>query len=110
MDALEVSQALETARQHQAAARWDQLQAVLAEVLRQEPNCYDALLMLGTLALRSGKNDVAFGLLTHAVAVNASAPGAHGYLGTTLHAMGRFEDAFAELDRAISLSPRWALP
>jgi tetratricopeptide (TPR) repeat protein len=78
------------------------------QILEREPDNTRILTMLGVLAAQSGRIRLAADLLQHATKLNGSDPLAHNNFGIVLTALGRFEEAIAHFDRAISTTPDYA--
>jgi predicted O-linked N-acetylglucosamine transferase (SPINDLY family) len=74
-------------------------------VLRSVPEHYQALHLLGVLAL--ARRDVAAGAnwIARSLRLNASQPLAYSNLGAALLDLGRSEEALRNLDRALALMP-----
>jgi tetratricopeptide (TPR) repeat protein len=76
-----------------------------AAILARQPEHFDALHMLGVIALQTNRAAQGVALISQALAVNPRAAGAHCNLGIGLHALKRFEAAVASYDIAIALAP-----
>ena len=86
-----------------AAAR-----AVYQAVLAREPRHFDALHLLGVLALQAGDPTQAAALIERALTENPAQPqhaDANVNLGTALKTLGRIDDALAAFERATTLNP-----
>ena len=79
-----------------------------ADVLRQQPNHFDALHLLGVIALQTQRTDRGIELIRRAIGQNAKVAGAHSNLANALMLVNRPEEALASYDRAIALSPDYA--
>lgn len=73
------------------------------QVLRLEPQHFEALHNTGIAAFQSGNFEVAASFLRSALAVNAEHAPAHSDLGNTLREMLLMEDALRSYDRALAL-------
>jgi tetratricopeptide (TPR) repeat protein len=93
--------------QHQQGRLVDARRAY-RDILRQEPAHFDALHMLGVLAMQTGHDEHAVDLMRKAVALNGTVAFAHYNLGNALRALNRLEDALASYDTAIALDPDFA--
>ncbi len=83
---------------------------IYRDVLRQQPQHFDALHMLGVIALQTGHAEQAANLIRNAIALNADVAAAHYNLGKTLTTLGASEEALASYQRAIALKPDYARP
>lgn len=79
------------------------------EVIRQQPGHADALLGLGAVSLLEGRPAAALIHLQAARAVNPSDPLTRLYLGLSLQALDRPEQAAAEFEQVLALSREPAL-
>src|SRR5579862_1747222 len=78
---------------------------IYREVLRQQPNYFDALHLLGVIAIQMQQTERAVELIRKAIGLNAKVAAAHSNLGTALLKLKRPADALASHDRAIALKP-----
>jgi tetratricopeptide (TPR) repeat protein len=78
------------------------------EILRQRPNHFDALHLLGVIALQTGRTERGVQLIGKAVRLNGNAPAAHNNLGNGLRDLKRLIEAVASYDKAITLKPDYA--
>jgi predicted O-linked N-acetylglucosamine transferase (SPINDLY family) len=69
------------------------------------PNHFDAMHLLGVVAMQRGHLDDARGLITDAIALNPKFAAAHNNLGNVYLRQGRLDDAQACFERAIKLQP-----
>ena len=76
------------------------------EVLARQPDQPVALQLLGTMAQRTGANDVAIGFFTHALASDKRLAAAHIGLGDAYAVAKRWDDAIAAYRAAITLEPK----
>src|ERR1700740_2494516 len=75
------------------------------EVIRQAaPKNFDALNMLGTIALQTGNFQEAAQTLAEALEINPNA-GSYSNHGLALFELGRLEEALASYDQALVLRP-----
>src|SRR5262245_33560821 len=98
-------EAFATARAHFQAGRLQEAEAGCRQVLEQDPGHADALHLLGVLAHRSGRNDVAAELIARAVVLNPDNPEFHYNLGVAQQVAGRFDQAAASYRLALRLQP-----
>ncbi len=99
-----LQQAVVLRRQNDLAGTQRVLQAVLGIDARN----YDALHMLGVLALDAGDGARAVELIGAAIGINGAHAAAHYNLGNALRLVGRTAEAIASYDRAIALRPEHA--
>jgi len=78
------------------------------EVLRQQPNHFDVLNLLGVIALQTRRTERAVELIKKAIGLNAKIASTHRNLGNALWDLKRPEEALASYDRAIALKPDYA--
>jgi len=93
-----------------AAHRSGQLEAArqgYTAVLEREPRNFDALNLLGVVAVQLGQPDVGETLLRLALDVRPRSQEALGNLALALRALGRETDAEAALRAALELAPRY---
>ncbi|WP_158903669.1 tetratricopeptide repeat protein [Burkholderia sp. L27(2015)] len=87
----------------QQNAAFVEAEALYREILQLRPNHFDALQLLGTLALQSGRWDEGIALLRKAVAINAMQAPIHSNLAFAYNAVSRFKEGLSSADRAVSL-------
>jgi len=78
------------------------------EVLQHTPTHFDALHLLGVLALQTRRTKSGIELIAEAIKLNPNSAGAHSNLGNGLRDLRRFDDALASFDKAIALKPDYA--
>jgi hypothetical protein len=81
---------------------------VFETVLAMQPNRFDALHLLGTIAVNTGRPERAAELIQKAVDLNPQFPAAHKDLAVAQLALDRRFDALASCDRAIALDASYA--
>jgi len=81
---------------------------IYEEILRQHPTYFDALHMLGVVALQTNRAASSVELIKKAVAVNPDMAIAHGNLGIGLQSLNRHNEALASYGTAIALKPDYA--
>ena len=86
-----------------------QAEALYAEVLRREPDNFDALHLLGVLARQGGAPESAIELIGRAIALDAGKAIAHCNLGAALQDAGRQQEALASYERALALQPAYPM-
>lgn len=104
------SQASLTAQLQQAAALHQQGQLVqadglYAEILRLQPEYFDALHLAGICAMQQGQAARAVDFLTRAIALNTDNSAAYANFGVALRALGRLEAALDSYRQALLLAP-----
>jgi protein O-GlcNAc transferase len=100
-----VQQAFDLAVQHHQAGRLAEAENLYRQILLQQPAHFDALNLLGVIALQAGQLDVAADLMRRAIAVRPDYAEAHSNLGKALKGQGQLNDAIAAYRRAIALNP-----
>jgi predicted TPR repeat methyltransferase len=86
-----------------------QAETLYAEVLRREPENFDALHLTGVLARQGGAPEAAIELIGRAIAIDGGKAVAHCNLGAALQDAQRHEAALASFDRALALQPGYAM-
>jgi tetratricopeptide (TPR) repeat protein len=76
---------------------------IYEEILRQQPGHFDALHLLGQVALNTQRVERGVALIRLAIALQPDAPAAYSNLGIGLCGLDRFEEAIASFDKAIAL-------
>ena len=89
---------------HQAG-RLPEAEQLYRQTLAADPDCPDALHLLGMLALQSGHTQPAIELIGRAVKLVPDEATFYGNLGLALAAAGRNTEAQASCERALSLRP-----
>jgi protein O-GlcNAc transferase len=97
----------------QGLARHQQGNLVEAErhydaALKSRPDNFDALHMLGVIALQKGRLEQGVEIITKAVALNENSAIAFNNLAKGLKDLGRFDEAIIHFERAIALAPAFA--
>ncbi len=101
------------ARFRQGLARHQQGQLVEAErhydaALKSQPDNFEALHMLGVVALQTGRLERGVKIIRKAVALNENSAAAFNNLAKGLKDLGRFDEAIVCFERAIALAPSFA--
>ena len=78
---------------------------IYRDVLRQQPDFFDASYLLGVIALQTRRIELASELFGRAIALRPDHAEAHNNLGAALANLGRHADALAHYDTAITLKP-----
>src|SRR5215472_16502469 len=89
-------------------ARFAEAERAYEEVLGQEPRHFDALHLLGIIALQTGRTQRGIELIAKAIELNPNVAAAHSSLGSALNTLKRHEEAIASCDKAIALKPDYA--
>ena len=93
---------------HKAGER-AQAEKLYADVLRREPDNFDALHLMGVLARQGGAFEAAVELIGKAIAINGGKAIAHCNLGAALQDAQRHEEALASYERALALQPSYPM-
>jgi len=88
--------------------RFGEAERLYNEVLAQSPAQFDAMHLLGVLALQTQRTERGVELIARAIAINPNSWGARNNLGNGLRDLGRLDDALASFDGAIALKPDFA--
>lgn len=97
----------EAVRLHQQG-RLAEAAALYQDVLRQQPNHFDALHLLGVAAVQGGNAKDAAAALEKAIGINAMRAETHFYHGLALNRLQRTDAAVISYDKAIALNPQYA--
>lgn len=87
----------------------DAAAALYLQIIRVEPQNFDALHMLGVYAYQTGDLASAHRLITQALRIDANDPLAHVHHSAVLQKQGRLEEALAAIQQALRLAPDHAL-
>lgn len=93
---------------HHRAGRLPDAAVCYRAVLAIEPRQFDALHLLGVVALGQGRPEEALAWFDRALAVDASTARVHANRGAALRELRRPDEALASLDRALAIEPRHA--
>ena len=96
---------LDAAIAHHQAGRLDEADAAYRRVLAALPKHFDALHLLGVVAMQRGRLDDARVLIADAIALNPKFAAAHNNLGNVYLRQGRLDDARACFEHAVKLQP-----
>ena len=83
-------------------------QALYEQVLAKDPKNFDALHLLGVLALQTQNPAAAADLIGQAIKVNPNHAAAYSNRGNALKSLKRLDEAVASYDKAIRLKPDYA--
>jgi protein O-GlcNAc transferase len=78
------------------------------EVLQRQPDHFDALHLLGVIAIQSRRTEMGVELIKRAIRLNPKVAEAHNNLGNALMDLKRPAEALASYDRAVALKPDFA--
>jgi tetratricopeptide (TPR) repeat protein len=87
------------------AGKLEEAERHYRKVLTLHPEHFDALHMLGVVALQEGRVAYAIDLIERALRKKPDVPAAHGNLATALSRSGRLEEALAAHQRHVDLCP-----
>jgi predicted O-linked N-acetylglucosamine transferase (SPINDLY family) len=93
---------------HHQAGRLAEAQERYRDALAADPHGYDAVYMLGVLALQLGRPEEAAGFFERAVGIAPESAPAHNGLGEAYRRLGRLDEALSSLRRAVALDARLA--
>ena len=88
--------------------RLDLAYAAYEEILRLHPRQFDALHLLGVIALQRKEAQKSVALIRQAIEVNPDHAAAHMNLGSAFRELRQLDQALASYDRAIALRPDFA--
>jgi predicted O-linked N-acetylglucosamine transferase (SPINDLY family) len=83
-------------------------QSFYGQILKLDPNHFNALHLLGVLRHQQGRNQEAHALISSAHALDPASAEALSDLGVVLQALERHEEAIAAYDRLLAIQPRHA--
>ncbi|WP_413196736.1 tetratricopeptide repeat protein [Pararobbsia alpina] len=86
----------------------DEAEASYREVLAMKPRHLDAMQLLGTLALQSGRLEEGLEFLSRASTIDPRQPAIQSNMAFALNAMGRYAEALPRADKAIALTANFA--
>ena len=87
------------------AGKFERAREICRKILKRQPDHFDALHLLGVIALQTGHMQRAVAFLEKAVAINPGISEAYSNLGHGLCGLNRFDEAIACYDKAIALNP-----
>ncbi len=100
--------ALQQAVAHHKAGELDTAQRIYQDILHADPAHFDALQLLGAIAVQEGRWGEALDFLSRALRVNPAHAAVHSNVGNALKALGRSHEAVASYDLAIRFKPDYA--
>ena len=99
---------LGAALEHFANGRLRDTEILCRQILAAQPQHDQALHLMGVLANRAGRHDVAVELMQRAIAISPQTAVYHSNLGVVLTASGQFADAERACRQAVALNPTLA--
>jgi protein O-GlcNAc transferase len=105
MPSMTLEQGLNAAVNLQRAGRLEDAEKVYRQILAQQPDCGDALHLLGVLCAQWGRHSESLDFIRKAISLHPNVAGFQVNLGNVLLASGNAEEAAAAYRRAISLQP-----
>jgi Tfp pilus assembly protein PilF/2-polyprenyl-3-methyl-5-hydroxy-6-metoxy-1,4-benzoquinol methylase len=108
IDELAIREALRAGMEHHDAGRLAQAEAVYRHVLEAAPNRPDALVLLGDVVHRAGRDDDAIDLIRKAIGISPTVANFHNQLGLVLAGRGRLDEALSAYRRALRCKPDYA--
>jgi len=107
-NAVSVSQAGQLAVQAYRRGDWAEAERQCRLILGAEPGHFDALNMLGIVAVQTRRSQEAVEFLSRAALLRPGSAEVHSNLGNVLHGLGRHDEALARYDRALAINPGYA--
>ncbi len=102
---LTVEQAYANAVEHFNAERFEDADKVCTAIIQAEPDHIDTRNLLGVIAQRINRHDLAIEQFEHAIALINNNPLLLHNLGISLHQTGRVKDAEQTLRKALAIDP-----
>jgi len=99
---------LETALALHQQGQLDQAAMLYQEIVQSQPQHFEALQLLATIALQQGRPEAAVALFDQALAINPRHPSALNNRGNALRDLKRPAEALESYDRALKLKPDYA--
>lgn len=100
-----VQQVLAAALQHFQAGRLGEAERLFRQVLANDPHHTECLHLLGLIAYRTGRNDLAIDLIGNAIEINPNFADALSNYGNIAKALGRLQLALESYDKALAIKP-----
>jgi len=106
--AIDVDSMLRDAVALHRAGRLDKAEPLYLAILREVPEHFDALHLIGVVRQQQGRDAEAIAFIDRALALRPDNPAALSNRGLSLRALGRAQEALASCERAIRLKPDYA--
>jgi tetratricopeptide (TPR) repeat protein len=103
------NRAIDVAKAVQLQGRAAEAETLYRQLLRKQPDAFEALEGLGVLVFQQGRAQEAATLFARAVAVQPESARLRANLGEALRVLGRLDEAREHLHRAVSVDPTFAL-
>ena len=81
---------------------------ILLEILKETPNDFDSLHLLGIIAFQTNRYEASVDLIKKATEVNPNNPEVYKNLAIAYKSIGKLEDALKCCDKAVKLHPNYA--
>jgi len=88
--------------------KFESARLVYKEILNSHPKHFDALQLLGALAVQTKKWDMALKILTEAIEINNTNPSVYNNCGVVFKELVRMDEALQSFNKAIELKPDYA--
>jgi predicted O-linked N-acetylglucosamine transferase (SPINDLY family) len=90
------------------AGQLEQSRVIYEAILKLDPKNFDALQLLGAIAVQTKKWDAALGLLNEALKISTSNASVYNNRGIVLKELNQLDAALSCYDKAIELNPNYA--
>src|SRR5947207_3103864 len=97
---------LQQAIAHYQAGRWQDAERLLEQILRADPNHFDALHILAIIAYQTGRSERAEPLAARALAIDGNRGDVYNTVGLIDHALGNPVSAEAAFRAAVEREPQ----
>jgi predicted O-linked N-acetylglucosamine transferase (SPINDLY family) len=91
---------------HYQSGRWPDAERLLEDVIRTEPNQFDALHILAIIAYQTNRHDRAAGFVSRAIAIDSNRGDVHNTVGLIEHARGNLAAAESAFRIAVQREPQ----
>src|SRR5687768_16590813 len=105
---LSLDEAIRVALDHHQQGRLREAETIYREILKTQPNHFDALHLLGLVARQTGHPDAAIDLTTRAISINPHVAAVWSDLAFAHLAVARPADAIPAADKALALDAKLA--
>jgi hypothetical protein len=102
---LTINAAYSKAIEHFNAGRYEEVDKLCTAIVQARPNHIDAINLLGLVAQKINRHDLAVEQFQHALQFNSSRSVLHHNLGISFHQLGRSEEAILALQTALEKDP-----